>query len=93
MSEKNDIPQKQRALVLQGGEALGAYEAGALTVLCEHLFDRDEGKSNNDNNNEKDGPIFDVVAGTSIGAMNAAVLVSNLVNRKKSWKVASESLK
>jgi NTE family protein len=86
MSLKNTIPQKQRALVLQGGGALGAYEAGAITVLCEHLTDADKG------DNKKDGPLFDVIAGTSIGAMNAAVLVSNVVNRKKSWKEAAEVL-
>jgi predicted acylesterase/phospholipase RssA len=34
---ENDIPNKQRALVLQGGGALGAYEAGVLTVLCKEL--------------------------------------------------------
>jgi NTE family protein len=86
MSLKNTIPQKQRALVLQGGGALGAYEAGAITVLCEHLTDEDKG------DNKKDGPLFDIIAGTSIGAMNAAVLVSNVVNRKKSWKEAAEVL-
>jgi len=86
MSLKNAIPQKQRALVLQGGGALGAYEAGAITVLCEHLTDVEKG------DNKKDGPLFDVIAGTSIGAMNAAVLISNVVNRKKSWKEAAEVL-
>ena len=91
MSIKKDIPQKQRALVLQGGGALGAYEAGVLSVLCQHLVEKDKGKNKNDNNNEKD-PLFDVIAGTSIGAMNAAVLVSNVVNRKKSWKEAAEVL-
>lgn len=92
MSLKNEIPEKQRALVLQGGGALGAYEAGALSVLCQHLVDEDKGKNINDNNKEKDGPLFDVIAGTSIGAMNGAVLVSNVVNRKKSWKEAAEVL-
>jgi predicted patatin/cPLA2 family phospholipase len=29
----NEIPAKQRALVLQGGGALGAYEAGVFDVL------------------------------------------------------------
>jgi predicted acylesterase/phospholipase RssA len=86
MSLKNTIPQKQRALVLQGGGALGAYEAGAITVLCEHLTDEDKG------DNKKDGPLFGIIAGTSIGAMNAAILVSNVVNRKKSWKEAAEVL-
>jgi hypothetical protein len=27
--------------------ALGAYESGALSVLCEHLVDGDKGKNNN----------------------------------------------
>ncbi|MFZ0513695.1 MAG: patatin-like phospholipase family protein [Candidatus Nitrosopolaris sp.] len=74
----NNIPRKQRALVLQGGGALGAYEAGVLNVLCKRLTDR--------NSDKRDGPLFDIVAGTSIGAMNAAVLVSNVVNRNKTWE-------
>jgi len=41
---------------------------------------------------KKDGPLFDIIAGTSIGAMNAAVLVSSVVNRKKSWKEVAEVL-
>ena len=28
-----EIPRKQRALVLQGGGALGAYQVGVLKVL------------------------------------------------------------
>jgi NTE family protein len=86
MSLNNSIPKKQRALVLQGGGALGAYEAGALTVLCKQLTDEDKG------NSRKDGPLFDVVAGTSIGSVNAAVLVSNVVNRKKTWEEAAKEL-
>jgi predicted acylesterase/phospholipase RssA len=82
----NDVPQRQRALVLQGGGALGAYESGVLTVLCEHLTNEDKG------NNKKDGPLFDIIAGTSIGAMNAAILVSNVVNRKKTWIEAAKEL-
>ena len=85
-NNNNSIPKKQRALVLQGGGALGAYESGVLTVLCERLTDEDKG------NNRKDGPLFDIVAGTSIGAMNAAVLVSNVVNRKKSWEESAKEL-
>lgn len=75
----------QRALVLQGGGALGAYEAGALKVLCDKLI---EGKGNG----KKEGPLFDIIAGTSIGAMNAAVLVSNIVNRNKTWEEAVQQL-
>jgi len=47
MPLKNDVPQKQRALVIQGGGALGAYEAGALSILCNYLSHEDE------TNNEK----------------------------------------
>ena len=42
MSAKNDVPEKQRALVLQGGGALGAYEAGALSILHECLSHEDK---------------------------------------------------
>ena len=37
MSKRNNIPSKQRALVLQGGGALGAYEAGAVQALYKYL--------------------------------------------------------
>ena len=59
-----DMPHIQRALVLQGGGALGAYEAGALKVLCKKLIDG----TRNEQENE---PLFHIIAGTSIGAMNA----------------------
>ncbi|MDQ3835986.1 MAG: patatin-like phospholipase family protein [Thermoproteota archaeon] len=60
------MPEKQRALVLQGGGALGAYESGTLTMLCQYLSHEDE------RHNEKDGPLFDIISGTSMGAMNLA---------------------
>src|ERR687896_1796010 len=78
---KNDIPNKQRALVLQGGGALGAYESGVLSVLCKELA-----------HEYREGPLFDIVAATSMGAMNAAVLVGNVVNRNKTWEEAAKEL-
>jgi NTE family protein len=83
----NDIavPATQRALVLQGVGALGAYEVGVLKVLFDKLI---EGKGSG----KKEGPLFDIVAGTSMGAMNAAVLISNIVNRNKTWEEAAEEL-
>ncbi|MGA7368092.1 MAG: patatin-like phospholipase family protein [Nitrososphaeraceae archaeon] len=68
-----DIPEKERAIVLQGGGSLGAYEAGAYRALYESLSEKDtkEGR--------KGRSTFDIVAGTSIGAINAAVLVSYVV--------------
>jgi len=69
----SDIPKKERALVLQGGGSLGAYEAGAYKALYESLSkkDKEEGKETRSK--------FDIIAGTSIGAMNAAVLTSYVV--------------
>jgi len=67
------IPAKERALVLQGGGALGAYEAGAYKALYEFITEKDkrEGKETS--------ITFDIIAGTSIGAMNSAVLTSYVV--------------
>jgi len=69
----SDTPEKDRALVLQGGGSLGAYEAGAYKALYNWLAkkDKEEGK-------EKSST-FNIIAGTSIGAMNAAVLTSYFV--------------
>ncbi len=49
-------------LVLPGGGARGAYEAGALSVLIPALADR--------------GERVDIVCGTSVGGINAAVLAA-----------------
>ncbi|HEX6281886.1 MAG TPA: patatin-like phospholipase family protein [Nitrososphaera sp.] len=73
MSSSKNVPAKERALVLQGGGALGAYEAGAYKALYEWLSKKDktEGKETS--------ITFDIIAGTSIGAMNAAVLTSYVI--------------
>ncbi|HVD36556.1 MAG TPA: patatin-like phospholipase family protein, partial [Nitrososphaeraceae archaeon] len=75
----------QRALIFQGGGSLGAYEAGAYKAFYELASERDKiiGR--------KDKPLFDIVAGTSIGAMNASVLVS-YVKEKKTWAGSAERL-
>ena len=81
----NTTNRFQRALVFQGGGSLGAYEAGVYKATYELLSERDiklgrEGK-----------PLFHIVAGTSIGAMNAAVLVS-YVKENKSWQGFADRL-
>jgi NTE family protein len=73
MTDSRPIPERQRALVFAGGGSLGAYEAGAYKALYETITKRDESQG------LKDKPVFDIIAGTSIGAMNAAVLVSHVV--------------
>jgi NTE family protein len=64
----------KKALVLSGGGARGAYHIGAIEALVQHGWMQD-GK----------GP--DIIAGTSIGAINAAALASGLTieQLKQRW--------
>ncbi len=71
----------QRALVLQGGGALGAYELGVFKALCEDLAKK----------NENNRMLFDIVAGTSIGAVNAAIIVGTVLNYKRNHPEASQT--
>jgi predicted acylesterase/phospholipase RssA len=66
----------RRALVLSGGGAKGAYEAGAITSLCAH------------------GAPFDIIVGTSVGAINASLVAQNSVAALETlWKtVAAQNL-
>ena len=73
------IPNVNRALIFQGGGSLGAYEAGVYKAVNEDISEyfRTEGRGNE--------PIFHIVSGTSIGAINAALLVS-YVKENKTWE-------
>ena len=75
---KKTIPKIQRALILQGGGALGAYEVGALHEFCSGLASEDASNPERKENQ----PLFDIVAGASIGAVNAAILVNNVISPK-----------
>jgi len=79
------LQDSQRALVLQGGGSLGAYEAGVYQALYERItkIDREKGI--------RDKPFLDIVAGTSIGAINAAIIVSYVVENN-TWDGSSERL-
>ena len=74
-----------RALIFQGGGSLGAYEAGAYKAIYEALSEarKSEGRGNE--------PLFHIVSGTSIGAINAALLVS-YVKENKTWEGSGERL-
>jgi NTE family protein len=85
---------KQRALIFQGGGALGAYEAGVYRVLYDWISRHIENSNKN---------IFDVIAGTSIGAINGAIIVSHFLSKKEAdinqslpaieyWKGSADSL-
>jgi NTE family protein len=83
---QNDKRRSQRTLVLQGGGSLGAYEAGVFHVLY-HWIKKDLSIDEN---------IFDIVAGTSIGAINASIIVNEILEKKEldlSNKKAKKTLK
>ena len=72
----------QRALVLQGGGSLGAYEIGVFQALCKKLTEKDKSEGNS-SSTRKNRPLFDIIAGTSIGAVNAAIIVDNVLRLKR----------
>ena len=81
----NSGPLQQRALVFQGGGALGAYEAGIYKSLYEGLKWEIKEKR----------PLFDIVAGTSAGAINATLIVNHVLQNKEEknpWKGSDETL-
>jgi predicted acylesterase/phospholipase RssA len=62
------VTRPRRALVLSGGGARGAYEAGVVTAL----FERED---------------FDIVCGTSIGAINGALAAQGASGRLRDlWR-------
>ena len=65
-------PQPVRALILGGGGARGAYEAGVAAALAERLH-------------------FDIVCGTSIGAINGFVVAQGMADTLEAlWREAAE---
>ena len=63
MSDTSSAPGPKRAIVFSGGGARGAYEAGVLRYLLED-FPQRTGLE----------PDFDIVCGTSVGAIHACFL-------------------
>ncbi len=59
-------PQRRVGLVLSGGGARGAYEAGVLSHLFEEVYPK-----------LPPGFEFDVISGTSVGAIHAAYLAAS----------------
>lgn len=86
------VKKVQRVMVFQGGVALGAYEAGVFHTLVTRLSqqDQDEGRTTT-GTGEGRRPLFDIIAGTSIGGMNAAIVVSNII-KGKSWQDSADKV-
>ncbi|MGB6529193.1 MAG: patatin-like phospholipase family protein [Candidatus Nitrosopolaris sp.] len=76
----NKVPNTQRALVLQGGGALGAYDTGVFKALYEKIGLK-----------EGFNKLFDIVAGTSSGAMNGAILASHVIENG-TWEGSLDKL-
>jgi hypothetical protein len=74
-----------RVLVFQGGGALGAYEAGVYKALYQKLRE--------DTTNDKK-PLFDIIAGTSAGAINATLIINKVLRSKEDdpWLDAVKTL-
>ncbi|HET8794477.1 MAG TPA: patatin-like phospholipase family protein [Nitrososphaeraceae archaeon] len=70
--KKNNTPVLQRALVFQGGGSLGAYEAGVFHILY-HWIKKDLSENEN---------LFDIIAGTSIGGINASIIINHFLENK-----------
>ncbi|WP_101476604.1 patatin-like phospholipase family protein [Candidatus Nitrosotalea bavarica] len=79
------IPKEERAVILQGGGSLGAYEVGAYKAGYQFIKYRD--KKIGDAGRQ----IFDIIAGTSIGAINSAILTSYVIENK-TWEGSAEKL-
>ena len=64
--KSKDKPTSRTALVLAGGGALGAYEAGVMRYILDTL-----------SHDGSPSPSFEVFAGTSVGALNASFLAAS----------------
>ena len=89
--------RQQRAIIFQGGGALGAYETGVFKEIFKKVKLDDEKKAyssnyNKNNNNNNNNALFDIIAGTSIGAINATLLVGYFLKNNRSWEGSSEKL-
>ncbi|HTH20757.1 MAG TPA: patatin-like phospholipase family protein [Nitrososphaeraceae archaeon] len=78
--EFDKIPNKstQRAVIFQGGGPIGAYAAGVYAVLY-HWVKKDIVGDEN---------VFDIVAGTSAGAINASIIVSHVIHTENHDKLS-----
>jgi NTE family protein len=82
---QQDLCVTQRALIFQGGCAR------CLRSWCFQGNYNKVKRNDEERSNKKQKNLFNIVAGTSIGAINAAVLVGHYL-KNKSWVGSSEKL-
>jgi NTE family protein len=88
VDDDNKASKIQRALIFQGGGSLGAYEAGSYKAINDELS---EFIRNRQVREKKQPILFHIVSGTSIGAINAALLVS-YVKENRTWEGSGQRL-
>lgn len=74
-------------MIFQVGGALGAYEAGVYRVLYDWIY-----KNLEEDSEGKDENLFDVISGTSIGALNGAIILSHILEKRKADPNRSQKL-
>lgn len=74
------VPSLNTCLIFQGYGSLSAYEAGVFKTLYENLSHREYDKS-----------LFDIIIGTGMGAVNAAIVMSHVIENK-TWRGSTEKL-
>jgi NTE family protein len=108
------IPTKQRAVILQGGGALGYYEIGVLELIYSKIAKEEVNRKLKDSSENNTIPknlvnqsmqasqkvdenryenLFDIVAGVSIGAINAVFLVDYVLKNHGNWHGSISKLK
>ena len=80
-----------RALIFQGGGSLGAYEAGVYKAMIEELSVFLEKQQDREKKQEEEPVLFHIISGTSVGAINAAILVS-YVKENRTWEGSDQRL-
>jgi predicted acylesterase/phospholipase RssA len=80
-----NISESQRVLIFQAEGALGAYEAAVFKELYKKLVKEDK-----ETGREEDTR-FHIVAGTSMGAINAAIIVSHVIENG-TWEGSVDKL-
>lgn len=76
------MPESQRALIFQGDGSLAAFEAGAFRAFYEILTEQSRDHE----------ALFDIVVGTSMGAVNAAILVNHVIHNNNRWSGSADKL-
>lgn len=80
-----NVSESQRVLIFQTEGALGAYEPAVFKELYKKLVKEDKERGREEDTR------FHIVAGTSMGAINAAIIVSHVIENG-TWEGSVDKL-